>query len=239
MDFRDRFIIMILLCMLAKESHTNYIHSNGFPDKEDINQSFAELLNSLVTVNQERVDALKKFFHLDNFQLSRQTLRSGEKEDKPTMTVLIIGEDGDQVIQQLPNGPSKWIYFSSGESDNSSSSDESDTDFNFVQFLGKNLRMQRVKPKTQASSESSHEVVSSENKPNFTNEVLVSSSEEEKIPEKPAGRYCSYSSRHYYHCVYACKEAYRYVCAYYSYCSNRLYSKLRHECRYSCRKRFY
>ncbi|XP_045781350.1 uncharacterized protein LOC123878246 isoform X2 [Maniola jurtina] len=70
-------VFLLLMASLEKTSSNNkIILESELPKKVQVKRSYADLLNSLIKVNQERVTALKKLYVLNSITYGKDVLRS-------------------------------------------------------------------------------------------------------------------------------------------------------------------
>ncbi|XP_045781354.1 uncharacterized protein LOC123878246 isoform X6 [Maniola jurtina] len=71
------FLLLMFQASLEKTSSNNkIILESELPKKVQVKRSYADLLNSLIKVNQERVTALKKLYVLNSITYGKDVLRS-------------------------------------------------------------------------------------------------------------------------------------------------------------------
>nr|XP_034837690.1 uncharacterized protein LOC117993920 isoform X1 [Maniola hyperantus] len=223
---------------------------NEAPKKDPFKSSYAELLNSLIKVNQERVTALTKLYVLNSITYCKDVLRS-------TIENKLDGYDKMQerlirtlrhTLDNLKLAPKVSI----DENDLNEILQDHDKIFVFPtensidkeQETNKveNVLRNKYSDDENSSTEQANEKSDSDDKNDDSKSTSLEKLNEESLNEvKGDGTQgSSYygCGRGRLRCIKACKEAYRETCAYFR-CSRSFRSSLKMACKMECLMWFY
>ncbi|XP_045781353.1 ATP-dependent zinc metalloprotease FtsH isoform X5 [Maniola jurtina] len=244
------FLLLMFQASLEKTSSNNkIILESELPKKVQVKRSYADLLNSLIKVNQERVTALKKLYVLNSITYGKDVLRStieNKLDDYDKMQERLI-----RTLRQTLDNLKLALKVSIDENDLNEILQ--DRDHIFVLPIENNINKEQVRNKVEnvlrnkdSDDDSSNEKTNDKSDSDDKNDSESASSEktnEESLNEVKGN---GTQGRSYYYgcgrgrvrCIKACKEAYRETCAYF-HCGRSFRKCLKTACKMECRMWFY
>ncbi|XP_039761804.1 uncharacterized protein LOC120634963 isoform X2 [Pararge aegeria] len=229
------------------------------PKKVPVKRSYADLLDSLIKVNQERITALKKLYVLNSVTYGKDALRTNienELEDYDAMQQKLM-KTVKHVLSNLKQTPktsmnqndvkevlrdTDKLFVLPVSNDNNKESHDEISIRHEINQIKNALRSKDSDNDSSKETENDNHSDSKEESKSTSLEKHNDKALNEVMGNQTQGRsdyvYEYSCGRGRVRCIKACKEAYRYSCDEY-YCRSSLRYSLKKSCKFECKSWFY